>query len=95
MLPKAGAFEAEPNRRPSHFMGEVMRRRKDPSAWFQQVLTVSEDPAASDWLKAALVQSINRDPNDAARDAEILCRILQLRSAAVLQSPKTAIPSGK
>ena len=72
-----------------------MRRRKDPSAWFQQVMTVSEDPAASDWLKTALVESINRDPNDAARDAEILCRILQLRSAAVLQAPRTAIPSGK
>jgi hypothetical protein len=71
-----------------------MRRRKDPSAWFQQVLAVSEDPAASDWLKTALVESINRDPNDAARDAEILCRILQLRSAAVLQVPRAAIPSG-
>jgi hypothetical protein len=72
-----------------------MRRRKDPSAWFQQVLKVSEDPAASDWLKTALVQSINRDPTEAARDAEILCRILQLRSAAVLQAPRAPISIGK
>jgi hypothetical protein len=72
-----------------------MRRRKDPSAWFQQVLRVSEDPAASDWLKTAILQSINRDPADAAKDAETLCRILQLRSAAILQMPKAATSAGK
>jgi hypothetical protein len=71
-----------------------MRRRKDPNAWFQQTLKVSEDPAASDWLKTALVQAINRDPAAAARDAEILCRILQLRSAAVLQGPGAPISTG-
>ena len=78
-----------------HFTGDLMRRRKDPSAWFQQVLKVSEDPAASDWLKEALVQSINRDPADAAKDAEILCRILQLRSAAILPMPKATTAAGK
>ena len=62
-----------------------MRKRKDPNAWFQQALKVSADPAASDWLKGALVAGINRDPVDAAADADVLCRILQLRAAAVQQ----------
>jgi hypothetical protein len=60
-----------------------MRRRKDPNAWFQETIKVSKDPAASDWLKVALIQAINRDPIDAARDAELLSNILQLRAAAV------------
>jgi hypothetical protein len=62
-----------------------MRKRKDPNAWFQQALKVSADPAASDWLKGALVAGINRDPVDAAADADVLYRILQLRAAAVQQ----------
>jgi hypothetical protein len=63
--------------------------------WFQQTLKVSEDPAASDWLKTALVQAINRDPANAARNAEILCRIPQLRSAAALQGPRPLISTSK
>ena len=59
-----------------------MPKRKDPNAWFQKALTVAQDPAASDWLKTALVGAINRDPIDAAGDAEALFRILQLRAAA-------------
>ena len=60
-----------------------MRKRSDPNAWFQQALRVTEDAATSGWLKNALVEAINRDPVDAAGDAEVLSRILQLRAAAV------------
>ena len=60
-----------------------MPKLKDPNVWFQNALKVTEDPAASGWLKNALVEAINRDPVDAAGDAEILYRILKLRSAAV------------
>jgi hypothetical protein len=60
-----------------------MRKRSDPNAWFQQALSVTEDAATSGWLKSALVEAINRDPVDAAGDAEVLSRILQLRVAAV------------
>ena len=60
-----------------------MPKLKDPNVWFRDALKVTEDPAASDWLKNALVEAINRDPVDAAGDTEILCRILKLRSAAV------------
>ena len=59
-----------------------MRRRKDPNAWFQEAIKVSKDPAASDWLKVALLQAINRDPVDAAKDVEVLSRILDQRAAA-------------
>jgi hypothetical protein len=60
-----------------------MPKLKDPKAWFQNSLRVTEDPAASGWLKNALVEAINRDPVDAAGDAEVLYRILKLRAAAV------------
>ena len=77
-----------------------MPKLKDPNVWFQNALKVTEDPAASGWLKNALVEAINRDPVDAAGDAEVLCRILKLRAAAVQKtelsgatgkSPKTTV----
>ena len=60
-----------------------MPKVKDPNVWFQNAQRVTDDPAASDWLKNALLDAINRDPVDAAGDAEVLCRILKLRAAAV------------
>jgi hypothetical protein len=36
-------------------------------------------------LKNALIEAINRDPVDAAEDAEVLSRILKRRAAAVVQ----------
>jgi hypothetical protein len=69
-----------------------MPKLKVPNVWFRDALKVTEDPAASDWLKNALVEAINRDPVDAAGDAEILNRILKLRAAAV-QRAKLIIPA--
>jgi hypothetical protein len=43
-----------------------MPKLKDPNVWFQNARRVTEDPAASDWLKNALLEAINRDPVDAA-----------------------------
>jgi len=60
-----------------------MPKLKDPNVWFRDALKITEDPASSDWLKNALVEAINRDPVDSAGDAEVLCRILKLRAAAV------------
>jgi hypothetical protein len=48
-----------------------MPKLKDPNVWFRNALKVTEDPAASGWLKNALVEAINRDPADAAGDAEV------------------------
>ena len=71
-----------------------MPKLKDPNVWFQNALKVSEDPAASGWLKNALLEAVNRDPVDAAQDAEALSRILKLRAAAV-QKPELSGAKGK
>jgi hypothetical protein len=65
-----------------------MPKLKDPNIWFQNALKVTEDPAASYWLKNALIEAINRDPVDAAQDAEVLSRILKLRAAAIERGPE-------
>jgi hypothetical protein len=62
-----------------------MPKLKDHNVWFQDALKVTEDPASSYWLKNALIEAINRDPLDAAQDAEVLSRILKLRAAAAVQ----------
>ncbi len=72
-----------------------MPRVKDPIIWFQNARRVTEDPDASDWLKNALLEAINRDPVDAAGDAEVLCRILKLRAAAVQKGPERFATTGK
>ena len=72
-----------------------MPKIKDPNVWFQNARRVTEDPAASDWLKNALLEAINRDPVDAAGDAEALCRILKLRAAAVQKGPERSGTTGK
>lgn len=41
-------------------------------------------PSASFWLKDALRSALQRDPVDAANDAELLASILAKRSAAAL-----------
>ena len=72
-----------------------MPKLKDPNVWFQNALKVTEDPAASGWLKNALLEAINRDPVDAAGDAEVLYRILKLRSAAVQKTVVLPGATGK
>ncbi len=72
-----------------------MPKLKDPNVWFRDALTITEDPAASDWLKNSLVEAINRDPVDAAGDAEMLYRILKLRSAAVQKAVVLPGTTGK
>ena len=52
-----------------------MPKLKDHNVWFQNALKVTEDPAASGWLKKALLEAINRDPVD-----EVRHRISQLTS---------------
>ena len=45
------------------------------------------DPAASDWLKAALCSALRRDPVDAANDSEILARLLEDKGDKILSKP--------
>ncbi len=49
---------------------------------------VKADPACSFWLRKALDQALERDPVDAANDAEALSMILQTRAAAVLHEAR-------
>jgi len=42
------------------------------------------DPAASYWLKSALLSALCRDPVDAANDSEILARLLKERCDRIL-----------
>jgi hypothetical protein len=46
---------------------------------------ILNDPSASYWLKNALRAALDRDPVDAARDAEILAAALSDRCDAVLK----------
>jgi len=49
-----------------------------------EISAVQSDPCASYWLRGALESAIGRDPVDAARDAEALCRLLAGRAKAAL-----------
>lgn len=46
---------------------------------------VLRDPAVSHWLKAALRSALERDPVDAANDAEVLARLLDRRCREILK----------
>ena len=48
---------------------------------FERVLA---DPAASFWLKDALRSALDRDPVDAANDAEVLAQLLEQRCQEIL-----------
>ena len=50
-------------------------------AEIEQVLA---DPAASFWLKGALSSALDRDPVDAANDAEVLAQLLDRRCQEIL-----------
>ena len=57
--------------------GDVMTRRLE-------IEKVLEDPAASLWLKEALSSALDRDPVDAANDAEVLAQLLDRRCQEIL-----------
>ena len=48
---------------------------------------VLADPAASVWLKNALRSALERDPVDAANDAEMLLRLLDDRLRVLFKQP--------
>jgi hypothetical protein len=60
---------------------------KSPSV--EELLGIDEllaDPAASYWLKRALQSSLSREPVDAARDSDVLARLLGRRCAEILSA---------
>ena len=44
-----------------------------------KVQDILDDPAASDWLKSALINALARDPVDALNDALVLAEVLDDR----------------
>ena len=62
-------------------MSESLRADEFPG--IEEVLA---DPAASFWLKTALQSSLCRDPVDAARDSEVLARLLGRRCDEILSA---------
>ena len=46
---------------------------------------ILRDPAASRWLKSALATALERDPVDAANDAEVLAELLDRRCRRILE----------
>jgi len=48
------------------------------------VLEACQDPCATSWFKAAARSALERDPVDAAHDAEELARLLSERSERIL-----------
>lgn len=48
------------------------------------MVAVLADPAASDWLKRALMSAVERDPFDAERDALFLSALLTRRVDALV-----------
>ena len=49
-----------------------------------KIAQVLADPAASFWLKDALSSALERDPVDAANDAEVLSQLLDQRCQEIL-----------
>lgn len=58
-------------------------RQHDDLPTIEQILA---DPAASDWLRAALHWALSRDPVDAANDAEVLAKVLDRWCRQMLES---------
>jgi hypothetical protein len=62
---------------------------KDLDSTLPSIKDVLRDPAASSWLKTALRTALERDPVDAANDAEMLLRLLDARLHALLEQPES------
>ena len=64
----------------------------EPMEWLEGAqhlpssVEVLGDPAASFWLKDALQSAQRRDPVDAANDADVLARLLDRCSRAILKT---------
>jgi hypothetical protein len=64
-------------------MASEFERRQN--AGLPSIAQIIADPAASEWLKAALHTALSRDPVDAANDAEVLAKVLDRCCRQILQ----------
>ncbi len=49
----------------------------------EEIRQMLADPGLSDWFKRALLSSLDRDPVDAASDADLLSIVLDRRAQAI------------
>lgn len=52
------------------------------------IADILDSRSASFWLRDALRAAINRDPVDAARDAELMAELLRERCDQILREPR-------
>ncbi|WP_442763853.1 hypothetical protein [Malikia spinosa] len=57
----------------------------------EEIRELLADPGLSDWFKQALSSSLDRDPVDAANDAELLSAVLDRRSRAIAADALTSL----
>jgi len=63
-----------------------------PNNHDRAILRACQDPAASSWFKSAAMSALNRDPVDAAHDAEELARLFLDRAQQILAEAQMAMP---
>ena len=56
------------------------------AGWEDLSKRIAKDPGASDWIKTALALALQRDPVDAANDADVLRDLLSDRAQAAARS---------
>ena len=61
---------------------------------FPLIEEVLNDPAASNWLKNALMAALQRDAVDAANDSALLAALLDRRAGALLMCCRQAATDG-
>ena len=64
----------------------------EPKTIEQSILAVTEDPTTSYWLRDAIVGLMERDPVDAANDADFLSDLMRERVAEGFRTAGVAIP---
>ena len=57
----------------------------------EEIRQLQADPGLSDWFKQALSSSLERDPVDAANDAELLSAVLDRRSRTIAADALTSL----
>lgn len=57
----------------------------------EEIRRLQADPGLSDWFKQALSSSLERDPVDAANDAELLSAVLDRRSRTIAADALTSM----
>ena len=50
----------------------------------EEIRQLLGDPCLSDWFKCALLSALDRDPVDAANEADLLCGALDRRAQALV-----------